>query len=130
VKFWDIRKPNECLKVLSNHSHWIWQVKYNKFHDQLVLTCSSDNQVILSSVPSISSEPFRSIIDDEMTHNEGDHKKKPEPDRTVKRYEDHEDSVYAVEWSSVDPWVFVSLSYDGRFVINKVPKEEKYKIIL
>jgi WD40 repeat protein len=22
VKFWDVRKPNECLKVLTDHSHW------------------------------------------------------------------------------------------------------------
>lgn len=22
TKFWDIRKPNECLKTLTNHSHW------------------------------------------------------------------------------------------------------------
>ena len=22
TKFWDIRKPNECLKTLSDHSHW------------------------------------------------------------------------------------------------------------
>ena len=22
TKFWDTRKPNECLKTISNHSHW------------------------------------------------------------------------------------------------------------
>lgn len=22
TKFWDIRKPTECLKVLNDHSHW------------------------------------------------------------------------------------------------------------
>ncbi len=38
-------------------------------------------------------------------------------------------SVYAVEWSPVDPWVFASLSYDGRFVINKVPDQIKFKIL-
>ena len=45
-------------------------------------------------------------------------------------YDQHEDSVYAVTWSNLDPWIFGSLSYDGRFVINIVPQEEKYKIIL
>lgn len=54
----------------------------------------------------------------------------PEPDKVVKLYEEHEDSVYVVEWSSVEPWVFASLSYDGRLVINKVPRDEKYKILL
>jgi hypothetical protein len=51
-------------------------------------------------------------------------------DRAIKAYEEHEDSVYKVEWSAIDPWIFASLSYDGRFVINKVPKSEKFKIIL
>jgi WD40 repeat protein len=23
VKFWDVRKPNECLKILTDHSHWL-----------------------------------------------------------------------------------------------------------
>lgn len=45
-------------------------------------------------------------------------------------YEEHEDSVYAVEWSSGDPWTFASLSYDGRLIINRVPKSEKYKLLL
>jgi hypothetical protein len=38
--------------------------------------------------------------------------------------------VYSVEWSSADPWTFASLSYDGRLVINKVPRAEKYMILL
>ena len=57
-------------------------------------------------------------------------RRKIEEDKVVKVYEEHEDSIYAIEWSVVDPWIFASLSYDGRFVINKVPKAEKFKIIL
>lgn len=45
-------------------------------------------------------------------------------------YEEHEDSVYAAEWSSADPWLFASLSYDGRLVINRVPRALKYRILL
>ena len=45
-------------------------------------------------------------------------------------YEEHEDSLHAVDWSCADPWVFASLSYDGRLVINRVPRAEKYKILL
>ena len=44
-------------------------------------------------------------------------------------YEEHEDSVYSVKWSSTDAWVFASLSYDGRLVINHVPTNEKYSIL-
>ena len=54
----------------------------------------------------------------------------PPQDGVIATYEEHEDSVYAVDWSSADPWVFASLSYDGRLVINRVPRAEKYKILL
>ena len=39
----------------------IWSVQYNLFHDQLVLTASSDSQVVLARLPSIASEPLRHI---------------------------------------------------------------------
>jgi len=129
TKFWDTRKANVCLKTISNHSHWVWSVRYNTFHDQLLLTCSSDNRVVLSSIPSLSSEPFKTIIDDD-NQEPLDTKQQIEPDKVIKVYEDHEDSVYVAEWSSVEPWIFASLSYDGRLVINKVPKDEKFKILL
>ncbi len=51
-------------------------------------------------------------------------------DRLILTFEEHEDSVYIVEWSAADPWIFASLSYDGRMVINRVPRAEKYKILL
>jgi EARP and GARP complex-interacting protein 1 len=54
----------------------------------------------------------------------------PLKDGVLAVYEEHEDSVYAVEWSSGDPWTFASLSYDGRLIINRVPKSEKYKLLL
>jgi len=43
---------------------------------------------------------------------------------------EHEDSVYAVEWSCADPWIYASLSYDGRLVISRVPRATKYHILL
>ncbi len=110
----------------------IWKLPWDFCISELILTCSSDNQVVLSSIPSLSSEPFKTIIDDETQSNQQQQQQSPqiEPDRIVKVYEEHEDSVYATEWSSVEPWIFASLSYDGRLVINKVPKEEKFKILL
>ncbi len=45
-------------------------------------------------------------------------------------YDDHEDSVYGLAWSVADPWTFASLSYDGRGVVNKVPRNVKYKILI
>ena len=40
-------------------------MQYNLFHDQLVLSTSSDSQVVLSRLPSIASEPLRHIDPDE-----------------------------------------------------------------
>jgi WD40 repeat protein len=113
----------------------VWSVRYNPFHDQLVLSCSSDNRVVLSSVPSLSSEPYkaRNQNEDEDADTQQQNQEsnlEQQTDRLIKVYEDHEDSVYTCEWSSADPWIFASLSYDGRLVINKVPKEEKYNILL
>ena len=54
----------------------------------------------------------------------------PLQDGVIATYEEHEDSVYAAEWSTADPWLFASLSYDGRLVINRVPRATKYRILL
>ncbi|KAL1469436.1 hypothetical protein MTO96_025045 [Rhipicephalus appendiculatus] len=100
AKFWDVRNPSEPAVTLSDHSHWVWSVRYNHFHDQLVLTSKQ-----------------------RLTG-------KCEKDGVIATYEEHEDSVYAVHWSTADPWLFASLSYDGRLVLNRVPRTEKYRILL
>ena len=53
----------------------------------------------------------------------------PPTDNVISVYEEHEDSVYNVKWSTTDAWIFASLSYDGRLVINHVPTNEKYAIL-
>ncbi|KAI1285906.1 WD repeat-containing protein DWA2 [Halotydeus destructor] len=145
-RFWDIRKPEAPCVTLLNHSHWIWSVRYNQFHDQLVLTCSSDSRVVLNRVTSLASQPFGHLLDDEdepeSDEELGGHEKdslsngissssgpRMMNDEVVATFEEHEDSVYAAEWSTADPWIFASLSYDGRLVINKVPKSEKFSIL-
>ncbi|ROL44804.1 Protein TSSC1 [Anabarilius grahami] len=135
VKFWDVRHISEPVKSLEEHSHWVWSVRYNHSHDQLLLTGSSDSRVILSNMVSISSEPFGHLVDDDdLSDNEEnqqeDKGKEPLQDSIIATYEEHEDSVYAVEWSAADPWLFASLSYDGRLVINRVPRALKYRILL
>ncbi|KZC14191.1 PREDICTED: protein TSSC1 [Dufourea novaeangliae] len=132
MKFWDIRSPKEPVLSRMEHSHWVWSIRINRFHDQLVLTSSSDSRVILCSIASISSEPFGHVVppEDDCIQNDYSCKKDKLEDGVVGRYEEHEDSVYAVEWSSADPWTFASLSYDGRLVLNKVPRKYKYQILL
>ncbi|XP_074516078.1 EARP-interacting protein homolog isoform X2 [Sebastes fasciatus] len=123
IRGWDLRTMR------------VWNVRYNHSHDQLVLTASSDSRLILSNMVSISSEPFGHLVDDEdLSEGEDNHQedkgKEPLQDSVVSTYEEHEDSVYAAEWSSADPWLFASLSYDGRLVINRVPRALKYRILL
>ena len=48
----------------------VWSIRYNHFHDQLVLTSSSDSQVILTSVASISSEPLSHMMDDDPNQDD------------------------------------------------------------
>uniref|UniRef100_G1NTK5 EARP and GARP complex-interacting protein 1 n=1 Tax=Myotis lucifugus TaxID=59463 RepID=G1NTK5_MYOLU len=124
VKFWDTRNVTEPVRSLEEHSHWVWNVRYNHSHDQLVLTGSSDSRVILSNMVSISSEPFGHLVDDDDLSDQEerrpeDKSQEPPQDGVIATYEEHEDSVYAVDWSSADPWLFASLSYDGRLVINR-----------
>eukprot|EP00064_Thunnus_orientalis_P010422 superscaffoldBa00001417_g10448 len=74
VKFWDVRNVQEPVKTLEEHSHWVWSVRYNHSHDQLVLTASSDSRLILSNMVSISSEPFGHLVDDEeLSEGEDNH---------------------------------------------------------
>jgi len=122
VKFWDVRNTKEPIKILNAlHQHWIWSVKHNKLHDQLVITSSSDHQVKLWNVASICSalNSKDSLHDDEhRTLN-----KRIMEDHQIKSFEEHEDSVYSVAWGAASIWMFASLSYDGRLVINRVPKD-------
>ncbi|KHJ47411.1 WD domain, G-beta repeat protein [Trichuris suis] len=56
ICFWDTRQTKEKLLSLCHHSHWVFMVKYNLVHDQLLLSCSSDSKVVLSCASSLSSE--------------------------------------------------------------------------
>jgi len=121
IRLWDLRKVKQPLKIMGGHSHWVWSVKYNRSHDQLVLSSGTDGNVNLWSMVSTSSAPLGDL-EDPVNEKEGD--------KLIKTYEEHEESVYSVAWSCCDAWIFASLSYDGRVVINHVPPAEKYKILL
>lgn len=126
-KFWDIRKTETPAITMQNHSHWVWSIRYNQYHDQLVLTSSSDSKVILTRIASLASQTLGQLLDE--GDSEDSVSKQTLSDALVATYEEHEDSVYAAEWATNDPWKFASLSYDGRVVINKVPKKEKFSLL-
>jgi len=123
VKFWDMRNFNRPLKVLAGHTHWIWSAKYNPYHDQLVVSGGSDNVLNLWRIASCSSAPWLGSADDNDANDP--------PDVKVRMLnQQHEDSIYRVAWSPADAWIYCSLSFDGRVIVNHVPSTEKYKILL
>lgn len=121
IKFWDVRQPAAPVATASEHSHWVTNVKYNRFYDQLVLTAGTDGAVNLWDMVQISSNNQSAEADGEELELEAN--------RLVKKFTDHEESVYSVAWGC-DAWVFASLSYDGRVSVNQVPPKEKYNILL
>nr|ADD38232.1 Protein TSSC1 [Lepeophtheirus salmonis] len=135
VRVWDIRNTDTPLASHSfGHSHWIWSIQFNQYHDQLILTGGSDALVAVSALSSLSSEPYLTTThsgsdDDQLEEDESSLNSSIIEDGIIKAYTDHEDSVYRAEWSHVDPWTFASLSYDGRLVINQVPRGVKLKIL-
>ncbi|ORX71553.1 WD40 repeat-like protein [Linderina pennispora] len=140
VRLWDARSLAGPVIDIAHHTHWVYSVEFNPNHDQLVLSAGADGLVNLESAVSVSSAQAVATIDDgqadstdgpidDFDYDESDGIGRP-ADGLVAQFDDHETSVYAAHWSAADPWVFASLSFDGRMVINTVPREEKYKILL
>jgi len=132
VKFWDSRKADEPVQQLrEGHQHWVTKARYNPFHDQLVISSSTDGTVCLWRAASVSSAPLLDMeSDDEDQAAQHPETRKQQQDALVKSFDDNLDSVYGIAWSAVNAWVYASLSYDGKAVIHTVPAGEKYKILL
>jgi EARP and GARP complex-interacting protein 1 len=129
IKIFDTRKNREPVFSTGGiHKHWIFSVSFNKFHDQLLLSSSSDGKVALTRALSCSSEAEAALNVSDVSNIDDD---KSIQNGVLKIFSsEHDDSVYLCEWSFFDPWAFASLSYDGRLIISRVPKEHKYQIIL
>lgn len=123
IRFWDIRKDNGYLCNFEEDSHWVLNVKYNRYHDQLVLSSSSSTYVTLWRAASCSS------INAPLTNNTAAFQESKDKDAVIETYE-HEDTIHGIEWSAADAWTFASISYNGAFFINAVPSEEKYNIMI
>lgn len=142
----------EPLYSIQSHSHWVWSVRYHPTRDQLLLSSGSDSRVCLYNLSQFSSDimlddvhsPTESRLDSvpntvggdhtslQTTDSDGSahHTDRKLHDGLIARLEQHEDSVYAVDWSPVDPWYFASVSYDGNLLINQVPEPVKMHILL
>ncbi|KAF4395272.1 hypothetical protein F8388_001659 [Cannabis sativa] len=111
---WDLRKPKTPIQELPGHTHWTWAVKYNPEYEGLILSSGTNSTVNLWRASSSSEDEFTSerLVDSPTRANQ------LEP--LLHSYIDYEDSVYGLAWSSREPWIFASLSYDGRVVVESV----------
>jgi hypothetical protein len=127
VKIWDLRSAKHPLLVArGGHSHWVWSVRYNPFHDQLVLSTGTDCVANLWRLSTVSSAP---LLTEEYGNNNNNSSETSAPNVRVARHE-HNDSVYAASWGAADAWIYLTVGYDGKAILSHVPSKEKYKILL
>ena len=67
LSFWDLRKTEKSLLEFEEDSHWISKVKFNKFHDQLLITGCTSTFVSLYRASSVSQMPLSQVNDLNMT---------------------------------------------------------------
>eukprot|EP00879_Flechtneria_rotunda_P012362 GHRR01012909.1.p1 GENE.GHRR01012909.1~~GHRR01012909.1.p1 ORF type:complete len:169 (+),score=48.69 GHRR01012909.1:1059-1565(+) len=132
LRFWDTRMLSrpEALLELSGHRHWVWNCCYNPLHDQLLLSSSTDTTVCVWYTPALTKLKGVDAKQIDQSKQSSQLLARQDTDGKVHSYDEHDDSVYGLAWSTVDPWVFASMSYDGRLLVNKVPKNVKYKILI
>ncbi|KAJ0025236.1 hypothetical protein Pint_09260 [Pistacia integerrima] len=106
IHIWDLRKLKVPIQELPGHTHWTWAVSCSPEYDGLLLSAGTDSTVNLwlASMSSSGDEPSESSIESPT--------RRANP--LLNSYSDYEDSVYGLAWSSREPWIFASLSYDGR----------------
>lgn len=111
LRLWDLRKPKLPVRELPGHAHWTWAVRHNPEHDQLILSAGTDSAVNLWLAPTSDNDSSTDSLLDSPTW---------QIDPLLSSYGDYEDSVYGLAWSSQDPTIFASLSYDGRVIVESV----------
>ncbi|XVE69630.1 hypothetical protein DITRI_Ditri10aG0005500 [Diplodiscus trichospermus] len=113
IRMWDLRKPKTPVKELPGHTHWTWAVTCNPEYDGLILSAGTDSAVNLWLAPI-------SAGDELTSKNIAEEPPTRQADPLLNSYSDYEDSVYGLAWSSREPWIFASLSYDGRVVVESI----------
>ncbi|VVA91994.1 unnamed protein product [Arabis nemorensis] len=112
IHVWDLRKSKVPVQELPGHTHWTWAVRCNPEYDGLILSAGTDSAVNLWYASASSG--------DDKTSESSVESPRQRINLLLNSYTDYEDSVYGLAWSSREPWIFASLSYDGRVVIESV----------
>ncbi|KAL6521710.1 WD repeat-containing protein dwa2 [Orobanche gracilis] len=112
IYIWDTRMLNFPALELPGHAHWTWAVKCNPEYEGLILSAGTDSAVNLWNASS--------SVGDDIKLESSMKSSSRHVDYLLNSYNDYEDSVYGLTWSSRQPWMFASLSYDGRVVVESV----------
>ena len=109
----------------------VTSVAFNPFHDQLLLSGSTDCRADIWRISSVSSEPLLELGEDDDGEG-GSRQSEPRlaADQAIRVHTDHEESVTGVAWSLCDAWVYASISYSGRVAVAQVPSKEKYQLLM
>ncbi|XP_057470229.1 WD repeat-containing protein DWA2-like [Actinidia eriantha] len=112
IHIWDLRMLKVPSLELPGHSHWTSAVRCNPEYDGLILSAGTDSAVNLwlASPPRTDDLSSESLVESP----------KMQVDPLLNSYSDYEDTVYGLAWSSREPWIFASVSYDGRVVVESV----------
>ncbi|XP_042425340.1 WD repeat-containing protein DWA2-like isoform X1 [Zingiber officinale] len=119
IQLWDLRRPKFPVKELPGHAHWTWAVRHNPEYEDLILSAGTDSTINLWSIrlPGNEGSSSESLFDSPTTLK----------DSLINSYTDYEDSVYGLAWSTREPLIFASLSYDGRVIVESVKSFIKRK---
>jgi WD40 repeat protein len=115
VRVYDVRNPATEVTVLpESHSHWVWCVRYNPWHDGLILSASSN---VLLHHHHGSGHASSTVSDDET------------PEHNLLSRMDCEETVYKSVWSMTNQWIYATVEWDGRIGFSQVGKEGKYAVL-
>ncbi|KAH0878015.1 hypothetical protein HID58_065409 [Brassica napus] len=128
VQFWDLRTMKKVNSIERAH---VRGVDYNPKREHILITAEDESGIHVWDLRKAKA-PVQELPG--HTHWTWAVKCNPEYDGLIlpvgstrqrvnlllNSYTDYEDSVYGLAWSSREPWVFASLSYDGRVVIESV----------
>ena len=140
TKTWDTRrltKPTGDSRLATNpdddgHAHWAWCVAHNpEYPDRLLASCGGDGLVRLwrtdGGVPPAGVAASRGSSGFDGAGSDGSSRLCA----AASFRGSHADTVYQTAWGrGDDPWTLASVSYDGRVVLDQVPRAEKYRILL
>ncbi|KAG5047950.1 hypothetical protein JHK85_009053 [Glycine max] len=151
IHIWDLRKPKVPIQELPGHTHWYlpFQEPYyvpilhhlccGKNERKLKMKAEREMTALFSVLTSAGTDStvnlwLASTNHDELTTERQVDSSARWVDPLLNTYSDYEDSIYGLTWSSREPWIFASLSYDGRPVYVKwvtkivaLKKEEEYR---